>query len=207
MLAVIAREIGPADQVVDCVSQAEPPAPAQGEVLLEMLAMSINPADLLMIEGRYGVAAEPPFTPGFEGIGQVLACGDGVDDIAPGDLVLPGGGGCWRERLVRRRDALVKLPPDVDPIQAAMLRANPATAWAMLESIPGLEPGEWVAQNAANSAVGGYVHQLARRRGVHVLAIVRREAAAAAARASGAHAVLVDDGSLSLADLARQAAP
>ena len=44
--------VGPADR-------PEPPAPAAGEVKLQMLAMSVNPADLLLLEGRYGVKPEP----------------------------------------------------------------------------------------------------------------------------------------------------
>ncbi len=59
---------GAPEEVLDCVEAPEPRAPGPGEVALDMVAMTINPADLLTVEGRYGVVPPPlPFTPGAEG--------------------------------------------------------------------------------------------------------------------------------------------
>lgn len=169
-------------------------APGDGEVLLEMMRMTINPADLLLLEGRYGHQPPAPFTPGAEGVGRVLAVGAGVNALAPGDMAMPLPTGNWRSHRVLKARLVVPMPAGADPDQAAMLKANPATALVMLEDIVALSPGDWVAMNAANSALGQNVLRLARSMDVNVAAIVRRDSAAALPRKLGAAAVLVDDG-------------
>ncbi len=169
-------------------------APGEGEVLLEMLRMTINPADLLLLEGRYGHQPSAPFTPGAEGMGRVLAVGAGVRGLAPGDLAMPAPTANWRSHRVLKAPFVVPLPADADPDQAAMLKANPATALVMLEELVSLSPGDWVVMNAGNSALGQNVLRLAGTMGVNVAAIVRREGAATLPRSLGAAAVLVDDG-------------
>ncbi|HNW41060.1 MAG TPA: zinc-dependent alcohol dehydrogenase family protein, partial [Opitutaceae bacterium] len=69
---------------------------------------------------------------------------------------------------------------------------NPPTAALLLSEFVTLEPGEWVIQNTANSAVGRYLIQLAQRRGLRTVNVVRREEAAASLRAMGAEVVLTD---------------
>lgn len=169
-------------------------APGEGEVLLELLRMTINPADLLLLEGRYGQKPPAPFTPGAEGVGRVLAVGAGVSGLAPGDLAMPVPTGNWRSHRVLKAPFVVPLPADADLDQAAMLKANPATALVMLEELVSLSPGDWVVMNAGNSALGQNVLRLAATMGVNVAAIVRRDSAAALPRSLGAAAVLVDDG-------------
>lgn len=170
-------------------------APAAGEVLIEMTRMTINPADLLLLEGRYGHQPPAPFVPGAEGVGRILAVGAGVKGLAPGDMAIPLASGNWRSHRVLKARHMIPMPAGVDPDQAAMLTANPATALVMLEDLVALSPGDWVALNAANSALGQNVLRLAAPMGLRVAAIVRREGAAAVPRALGAAAVLVDDGS------------
>jgi NADPH:quinone reductase-like Zn-dependent oxidoreductase len=62
----------------------------------------------------------------------------------------------------------------------------------MLSEFVRLAPGDWVIQNVANSGVGGYLMQLARRRGLRTVNLVRRESAVAATKAQGGDVVLVD---------------
>ena len=176
------------------IERPDPAAPKAGEVAIDMLAMSVNPADLLLLEGRYGVKPEPPFIPGAEGVARVREVGEGVEDLAPGDLVIPLPGPAWVEKMTLPRAAVVKLPAGVDLDQAAMLKANPATALAMLRDIVDLQPGDWVAQNAANSAVGVNVIRLAKSLGLRTINIVRRPGPEERLYALGADAVLVHDG-------------
>ncbi len=61
------------------------PVPAPDEVLVEMRAAPINPADLNAIEGKYPVRPPLPATPGFEGSGIVTEVGSAVKNIAVGD--------------------------------------------------------------------------------------------------------------------------
>lgn len=173
---------------------ADPPAPGPRELGLDVLAATINPADLLLLEGRYGTRPPPPFIPGAEGVCRVREVGSQVQGFAAGDLVIPFAGQCWAERMTVKAGGVVKLDPGIDLDQAAMLKANPATALAMLQDLVELRPGDWVAQNAANSAVGVNVIKMAGALGLKTFNVVRREAAAERLRALGADAVAVHDG-------------
>ncbi|NJM36609.1 MAG: zinc-binding dehydrogenase [Akkermansiaceae bacterium] len=144
-----------------------------GEVLVRILAAPINPADLNLIEGTYGVKAALPATPGIEGCGVVEASHSG--DFQAGDhVIFLRRSSTWATHAVASGDTLFKLPPGIDPLQAAMLKVNPATAWQLLHGFGKLQPGEWIVQNAGNSAVGRCVIQLARDLGIRTISFVRR---------------------------------
>jgi NADPH:quinone reductase-like Zn-dependent oxidoreductase len=182
----------PAD-VIELVEVPDPPPPGADEVLVDVLACPINPADLLTLEGRYGTSAPRlPLTPGGEGLGRIAQVGPGVQHVKPGDLVLLVGPGTWRERMTSRAAAVWPLQSTADPHQLAMLRVNPATAWLLLHDFVPPKAGSWVLQNAANSGVGHCLIRLAKQAGLKTLNVVRREALAAPRRAFGADVVLVD---------------
>lgn len=176
------------------VERPDLPPPGPGEVAVDTLLATINPADLLTIEGRYGVRPALPAIPGAEAVGRVAAVGEGVAELDVGDVVLILAGATWRERTNLKTAAVIRLPAGIDIEQAAMIKANPATAAAMITGIVPLATGDWLIQNAANSAAGRFVVQLARRRGIRTVNIVRRDGPAAELRALGADVVLVDDG-------------
>lgn len=153
----------------------EPPTLGALEVRIGMLAMSILPADLLQMRGQYGLQPALPYVPGHEGVAVVLEAGPGVSDIQPGDRVLPMGvGGLWADERVVKRRSLVAVAAEADLLQQAMLTANPATAWILLQHERPIQAGQWVIQNAANSAVGQCVRQIADHLGLQVLNVVRR---------------------------------
>ena len=185
-------------QAVDCVEGKEPGAPEAGEVLVEMLACPINPAELLIIEGRY--ASKPPLPAhlGIEGAGRVLALGEAVTGLAAGDLVMSLGRANWAEKLILKAGEVIKAPNDIDVAQLSMLKVNPATAQLMLTSVVTLEPGGWVIQNAANSAVGVNLIRLAKAWGLNTVNVVRRESLIEPLQAIGANVVLVDGPDLAL---------
>ena len=149
-------------------------APGAGEVLVRMLAAPVNPADLNVIEGTYGELPALPCTIGNEGVGVVEQVGSSVHGLSVGQTVLPLSFGTWAEKIVVPAEALIVLPDGLDPLQAAMLAVNPATAWRMLHDFALLEPGDWIVQNAANSGVGRAVIQLAKALGLRTLNVVRR---------------------------------
>jgi NADPH:quinone reductase-like Zn-dependent oxidoreductase len=194
MKALVAERIGPAHESVACRVREEPGAPLAGKVLIGMLAMPVNPADLLLIEGRYGTQRPVPFVPGHEGVGRVLAVGPEVQGLAVGDVVVPMSNSCWTERMLVPASATIRLPEGVDPVQASMLKANPATAWVMLRDLVALRPGDWVIQNAGNSAVGTFVNALAARSGIRTVSVVRRAGAIPAVAARHGSVFVVDDG-------------
>ncbi|MFU8864753.1 MAG: zinc-dependent alcohol dehydrogenase family protein [Rhodobacterales bacterium] len=175
------------------VTKQAPAAPGPGEVTVDMLVLTINPADILMLEGRYGVRPPAPFIPGSEGVGRVSAVGADVA-LRVGDIVMPMPGNAWVEQITLPARQVVALPATVDLDQAAMLKANPATALVMLEDIVAMQAGDWVILNAANSAVGQNVVKVGQALGLRIACVVRRENAVQGLRDLGAAVVLVDDG-------------
>lgn len=170
------------------------PPPTGHEVRVRMRYAPVNPADLNFIEGTYGRVAHPPCIPGHEGCGEVEAVGPNVSSLAPGDAVIPLlGTGCWTQHLTAEEQYFAKLPPQLDPVQASMLRVNPVTAWALLKHYnTKLGEGDWVAQNAANSGVGRAFIQLAKHFGIKTVNFVRRPELIEELKALGADVVVLD---------------
>ncbi len=189
--AVYERHGNPAD--VLRVESRPWPRPAPDQVLVQTRAAPVNPADLNQIEGKYPVRPELPATPGFEGAGIVVDAGGNASTITAGTVViLPHNLGTWREAVAVRASDLVAVPPEIDPVHAAMLKINPMTAWRLLHDYVELNRGDWVIQNAANSAAGRAVIQIARQLGYKTVNIIRRAELIDELRADGGDVVLVD---------------
>ena len=167
-------------------------SPGPGEVNIKVEAGPINPAELLLIEGKYASRPPLPARLGIEGVGTITAVGEGVNELALGDRVMSLGRTNWAEEIQVSSGAVVKVPKDADVQQLSMLKVNPATAMFMLERYVNLKPGDWVIQNAANSAVGRYIIQLAKTKGVKTLNVVRRTELVEELRKIGADVVLLD---------------
>lgn len=184
---------GPVPQDVIHPVEFDLPEPGAGQALVEVVAAPINPSDLLTLTGEYGRLPELPAIGGNEGVGRVAVLGPDTRGPAVGRLVLlPVGSGTWSTHVVVDAASLMPLPDDGDPRQLAMMTVNPPTAALLLREFVALGPGDWVIQNAANSAVGAYLAQVARHQGHRTVGVVRREDAAPAAEESGADVVLVD---------------
>lgn len=193
MQAIVIEGFGDPAATIRLKDMPEPPPPGPGEVTVEMLVLNINPADLLQIQGLYGTSRPAvPFIPGGEAVGRIAAIGEGVSGLAFGDIVSPMILNCWIERVTMKAALVMKLPADIDLRQAAMLKGNPATAEALLSDQVALEPGDWLMQNAANSAVGTFLVKLAAQRGIKTLNVVRRAGAVESVREAGGTAVLAD---------------
>lgn len=212
MKAVQYDTFGAAHEVARIVEFPEPEPPGAGEVLVDVEAFPINPVDLLTIAGDYATRPPLPAVPGSEALGRVAAVGDGVTHVSPGQRVLMMSRENWAQRKIINAGEAVPIGVDADPLQLAMLKINPATAWLMLTRYRELAAGDWLIQNAANSGVGTYLIGLARERGVRTVNVVRRADLIAPLEAKGADVVLVDgpdlaervrsavgDGNLSLA--------
>ena len=168
-----------------------------GEVRVKVLAAPIHPSNLLQIAGKYGVDPALPSTPGNEGVGQVVEVSADVAHLSVGQLVLLAGVGAWRDEIVAASTNFIPLPdlgePSMEVIeQLSMAAVNPLAALLMLTSFVELEEGDWLVQSAANSAVGGYIIQLAKQRGLKTINVVRREGLADELTAMGADVVLID---------------
>lgn len=165
-----------------------------------MLAAPVNPADLLVLEGRYPHPVANGSVLGAEGVGCVVDVGPDITDIAPGQLALPLDRGNWASHRLVAADRLIPVSPDI-PLthqQLATLRINPATAWRLLDNMA-LKAGDWIVQSAAGSFVARAVCVFAATRGIGVVNVVRNPA-----HYPGLANVIADDPTRSATDFAAQ---
>lgn len=200
MQRAIFHQLGQPEEVLS-IEDCTPAPMAAGQVRVRMLAASINPADINFIQGVYGIQPELPATPGGEGCGEVTESAD--PSFAPGERVIfLGRAATWQTEVVVAGSLLFKVPQSIDPLQAAMLKVNPPTAWHLLTAFASLPMGSWIVQNAANSGVGRCVIQLAREMGLRTLNVVRRDDLHAELIELGADVALTDSPDLAAAALA-----
>lgn len=194
--AIVYEAHGKPEEVLR-LEELDLPAVGENEALVRIVAAPINPADLNQIEGKYPIRFPLPATPGFEGSGIVEEVGAKVQDVAAGaQVILPHDLGTWRDKAVVVAEKLTVVPNDIAPEQAAMLKINPITAWRLLHDFVRLEKGDWIIQNAANSAVGRAVIVLARELGWRTVNVVRRAELIEELRAAGGDVVLLDNDEL-----------
>jgi trans-2-enoyl-CoA reductase len=184
--------LGVPHEVCDCVSVGDPPAPGPDEILVEMEASPINPADMLNISGKYANKPMLPAKAGNEGVGRVVAVGTQISSLTGGDRVMMPARENWVEQRIVPANAAIKLPQDADILQMSLLRISPPTASLLLSEMVALNEGDWIAQNAANSAVGKLLIRMAREKGVRTVNIVRRDTLVPSLQSLGADLVLVD---------------
>ncbi|MBC2905563.1 NAD(P)H-quinone oxidoreductase [Streptomyces cupreus] len=145
------------------------PAPAEGEVLVEVAASAVNRADILQRQGFYD---PPPGTsryPGLECSGRVAAVGPGVSGWAVGDEVcalLSGGG--YAEKVVVPAGQLLPVPKGVGLVEAAALPEVVCTVWSNVFMIAHLRPGETLLVHGGSSGIGTMAIQLAKAVGAKV---------------------------------------
>ena len=171
------------------IVEVEEPTPGRGEILIEMKARPIQPADLLVVRDRHIVKPPLPAPVGIEGIGKVIALGPEVQYPTLGSLVALPFGGTWSERVVLPAAAVLTLPSNCDIDQGSMFALNPVTALGLLS---GLQQGDWLLHNAANSSLGKLITRLAAHRGIPNISVVRREGMEKELQSIGADHVLVD---------------
>ena len=199
MKAVQAAEFG-----VEHVTVAEvaDPSPGHGEVLIATEATTVNPADFAVVTGavsaRLPWGSGPPYTPGWDLAGRIVAAGEGVSPSVIGSRVL--GFSLWFESLRGTQAALVALPignvvPVPDGLPSAQLTTvglNGLTAWRGLADLK-LANGETLVVTGAVGSVGGFAVELAAARGFTVIGVVR-EGQEQDALELGATAVATADG-------------
>ena len=190
MRAVVVRQFGEPGQL-----RLEPwpdPVAGAGEVVVRVAAIGVNFADLLVVGGSYQSLPPPPFVPGEELAGTVVAVGPGVTALAPGDRVLglpPFG--AYAELAAVKEIHAYRLPAAMSFTDAAGFGAAYQTAWFALTDRARLEPGETVLVTGAGGSVGMACLALARAMGARPLAVTSSPAKEAALLAAGAEAVIV----------------
>ncbi len=166
------------------------PSPGPGEVVVGVRAAAVNFPDVLFISGGYQVKIPPPFAPGSEFAGEVLAVGDGVT-YSPGARV--SGSvmvGAFAEKVVLKADSLAPMPDGVDFADAAAFGVTYRTAYYALRSVAGVQRGDWVVVLGAAGGVGLAAVDLAVALGARVIAAASSAEKLALCRTRGAEATV-----------------
>jgi NADPH2:quinone reductase len=167
------------------------PDPAPGEALIRHAAIGLNYIDVYFRTGLYKTAL--PTSLGLEGAGEVLAIGDGVTTVKPGDRVAYAGGalGAYATERVIAADRLVILPDAIDFQTGAAMMLQGMTAQYLLHRTYAVKPGDTILVHAAAGGVGLIMCQWAKYLGATVIGVVSTPEKAALAHAHGAAHVLV----------------
>jgi propanol-preferring alcohol dehydrogenase len=213
------------------VTELPMPAPGPGEALVKLETSGVCHTDLHAVQGDWPVKPQPPFVPGHEGYGTVVAVGPGVTDLKVGDKVgnawlWSACGACeycrtgWETLCESQHNGgysvngsfgtymLVnvtyapRIPDGVDPLEVAPILCAGVTVYKGLK-MTDTRPGQWV----AISGVGGLGHvavQYARAMGLRVVAVDIDDAKLALASRLGAE-VTVDGRSPDAVEQVQQA--
>jgi NADPH2:quinone reductase len=187
MNSIAFNKTGSPEEVLQAIEKEKPVA-GENEVLIKVLASPINPSDIFFIQGTYRFKPEfPEEIAGFEGAGIVESSGRNAG-IPNGALVAFFYRRAWADYIVVPAEELALLPNDFPIEKAAQFSLNPFTAWGLLDTAQPVA-GEWMLLTGANSSVSQIVIQLARQRGVRIIALVRDIAQAPGLLSLGADAV------------------
>ena len=170
-------------------------APGYEEVLIRIEAIGLNYPDALMVQGKYQKRPDPPFIPGRDCAGSVVAVGPGVTTFAPGDKVVAQVfSGAFAEYVTAPPARVFRRPHGVSAVDAAGGITVFNTAYVAVVIRAGVLKGERVVVTGAAGGVGAAAIQLAKARGGEVVAVVSTEAKAGRVRQLGAdHAVIVTE--------------
>ncbi|MDM4139858.1 MULTISPECIES: NADPH:quinone oxidoreductase family protein [Mycobacterium] len=151
MRAVICRSYGtPEDLVIDDVPE---PVAAPGQLLVRVRAAAVNFPDVLFIAGKYQVKIPPPFIPGNEIAGEVIAVGDGAP-FRPGQRVSGTTFGAFAEQALLDASQAELMPDNADFASAAAFGVTYRTAYHALRSTAAVTQGDWVVVLGAAGGVG-----------------------------------------------------
>ncbi len=181
------RREGHFSEVLQLVD-APVPEPGHGQVLVEVGAAALNFADLLACEGRYQVRSPPPFVPGLEAAGTVVAAGDGAESLVGSRVVgmaSPPHGG-FADLTLMESAAAMELPLEVDDVTAVSMHVAYQTAWFALHRRGGIRPGDIVMVHAAAGGVGSAALEVATAAGARVIATAGGSDKVSACLAAGA---------------------
>src|SRR6516225_10916049 len=157
------------------LEQVDDPVPGPGELVIDVRAAGINPADTYMRNGTYAIVPTLPYIPGGEAGGVVSAVGADVQQFSVGDPVFVGTAlsfdltGCYAEKVKRRASEVLPLAEGISFAQAATFGVSYPTAHYALFERGGAKAGETVFIHGASGSVGSSAIQLAKRAGLRVV--------------------------------------
>ena len=179
MRAAVIEEVG----APPAVSEVPEPERGEGQALVELLAVPLNPVDLSIADGRfYAGPPQTPYVPGNEGVGRVVE----GDALAPGTRVWFtcaagfGSNGALADRALAPEAGAIEVPEGTDDALAGCFGIAGLTAWLALTWRGGLAEGETVLVLGASGAVGQIATQAAKLLGAGRVVAAARDPDAAA---------------------------
>jgi NADPH2:quinone reductase len=175
MKAVVCEAFG-GPEVLAVREVPDPPWPGPGELQVRIQARGVQYVDVLMLAGKYQFRPEPPFTPGSEGAGEVVALGSGVTGFKIGDRVMSRHRlGAFAELGNSKAEDCDLVPSGMSLEEAAVFRGAYHTAYHALLQRGRLKEGEWVLIHGAAGGIGLPAIQIAKLYGAHVIATASTE--------------------------------
>ncbi|WP_313291395.1 alcohol dehydrogenase catalytic domain-containing protein [Rhizobium rhizoryzae] len=191
MRAVVMTATG-GREVLEQIERPEPVA-GPGEALVEIAVAGVNFMDIGVRQGIAWTDMPNPKILGVEGVGRVLAVGEGFEAVQPGQRVAwvyaPGS---YAERIAIPATSLVPVPDAVDDRTAASIMMQGLTASHFATDFYPVQPGDVAFVHAAAGGVGLLLTQIIKLRGGRVIGRVSSEDKVAVAREVGADHVIVD---------------
>ncbi|WP_323772634.1 NADPH:quinone oxidoreductase family protein [Alcanivorax sp.] len=185
MRAILCKELGPANTLV--IDDIASPAPGKGEVKVRVKAAGLNFPDTLIIEGKYQIKPELPFSPGGEMAGEVLEVGDGVKNFKAGQRVMGlTGYGAFAEEIVVPENRLIPVPDGMNDHTAAAFSMVYGTSYHALKQRANIQPGETLLVLGASGGVGLAAVELGKAMGANVIACASSDEKLEVAREAGA---------------------
>jgi NADPH2:quinone reductase len=185
MKALVCPSLGPAENLL--VTEVEAPRAGDGEALVEIAYAGLNFFDTLIIEGKYQVRPKPPFSPGGEFSGRVVALGPGAQGFEVGDRVMGACAyGAAAEQIAIATTRLVKIPDGLALDKAAGLSVAYGTSIHALKQRAEMKAGETLFVLGASGGVGLAAVEIGKAMGARVIAGASSEEKLAFARRYGA---------------------
>ena len=185
MKALICSSLGPAENLV--VTEVEAPTPSEGEVLVGIAYAGLNFFDTLIIEGKYQVRPKPPFSPGGEFSGRVIALGPGARGVDVGDRVMGVCSyGAAAEQIAVPTTRLARIPDGLALDKAAGLSVTYGTSLHALKQRAEMKADETLFVLGASGGVGLAAVEIGKAMGARVIAGASSDEKVAFARRYGA---------------------
>jgi NADPH2:quinone reductase len=191
MRAIVMNGTG-SREMLEYVKRPDPVA-GPGQALVEIAFAGVNFMDIGVRQGMAWNETPNPKILGVEGVGRVVAAGDGVEGLAPGQRVAwvyaPGS---YAERIAIPATSLVPVPDAIDDRTAASVMMQGLTASHFATDFYPVQPGEFAFVHAAAGGLGLLLTQIIKLRGGHVIGRVSSEKKIAMSAEAGADHVIVD---------------
>ena len=204
MRAMVARKLGGTDGL-ELVKDHPLPMPRRGQAIVALEAAALNFPDILTLQGTYQHKQAPPYVPGMEGAGRVVAVGEGVPSTLIGQAVMCGARGTFAEQVAVAGEEIAIVPRGWTWGQAAAFPIIARTAYHALVHRARLQTGETLVVHGAAGGTGHMAVKLGKALGARVIVTASAPERRAAIAAMGAN-VIIDSGATDLAEQLKAAA-